>query len=72
MFNDDEWIRSSTEAETITAHIPQEHVTYAAQDATSGGIGVTSKICATHSDGRLRAKVRVKTARGAQCKKLLH
>ena len=43
VFDDDEWIRSLTEAEAITAELPEVQVTLAAQDTTSGDTDVDPK-----------------------------
>ena len=66
MFDDDEWIRSLTDAEAITADILERQVTSVAQGDTSQNQGVDPQEGATRADGRLCSKVRVQAALGAQ------
>ena len=58
-FDDDEWIRSLTEAQEVTTDIPEDSVTYDQQD-------VDLKESSAHSDGRVLAEMRLAATLGTQ------
>ena len=59
LFDDDEWIRSLTEAQGIAADVPEENVTCDQQ-------AVDPKDGPSHSDGRLLAEICLKTPASTQ------
>ena len=64
LFDDDDWIRSLTEAAAITAGVPEGQVTYANANGTAHDQSVDPQRGATRRDGRIRAKIHVKAALG--------
>ena len=58
-FDDDEWIRSLTEAQEVTADVPEDSVIYDQQE-------VDSRKSSVHSDGRVLAEVCLAATFGAQ------
>ena len=59
IFDDDEWIRSLTEAEETTTDIPDERITHDQSE-------VDPEKGPTHPDGGVSAKMCLEAARGAQ------
>ena len=58
-FEDEEWIRSLTEAQEVTTDVPEDSVTCEQQD-------FNPKTSSAHSDGRVLAEIRLAVTLGAQ------
>ena len=58
-FDDDEWIRSLTEAQEVSTDVPEDSVTHDQQD-------VDPRKSSAHSDGRVLAEIRVAATLGTQ------
>ena len=59
LFDDDEWIRSLTEAPEVTTVVPEDSVTNDQQD-------VDPQKGSAHSDGRVLAEIRLAATTGTQ------